>query len=105
MTSLALNFTDREKEIVEEVAGILKKYLAPKKITLFGSRAKGTNRFGSDFDFAVDGGKPESGIHSEIFEAIDEIAGLYSVDVVFLDNVDPGFKEIILETGKVVYEK
>jgi len=36
---------------------------------------------------------------------LDAIAGLYSIDIVFLPEIDAGFKAIILDTGKIVYEK
>jgi len=42
-------------------------------------------------------------LERKIKEEIEEIAGLYKVDLVFLNAVDKSFKDIILKTGRVVY--
>ena len=95
----------REKEILDQAVEVLKNRLHPSKIFLFGSRAKHQSQKGSDFDLAVDSPKPELRIQRQIREAIEEFSGLYKVDVVYLDHVDQEFREIILKTGKVIYEK
>lgn len=96
--------TPREHEIMTGVIDILKKELSPQKIILFGSRAKGTNQIYSDFDFAVDSSRPDMKKSDHLEQKIEKIAGLYSVDIVYLDEVKQGFKDIVLSTGKVVYE-
>jgi uncharacterized protein len=95
----------REEIIMIETLGILKRYINPGRIVLFGSRAKGTNTLGSDFDFAVDTKKPQLKIIRKITEEIDKMCGLYSIDIVYLKSVDDGFKNLILKQGKVVYER
>ena len=95
----------RENKILRQAVEVLKNRLHPSKIFLFGSRAKNQSQKGSDFDLAVDSPKPELRTQREIHEAIEEFSGLYKVDVIYLDHVDPEFREIILKTGKVIYEK
>lgn len=95
--------TSREKEITKKVVDILKKQLKPRKIILFGSRAKGTHGHGSDFDFAVDLKRPDVKKEAEIKDAIGAVSRLYSVDVIYLKSVDPGFRTVVRSTGKVVY--
>lgn len=95
----------REREVLEGVVEILKKNLEPNTIILFGSRAKGTARETADFDLAVDAERPELRQERKILEQIDEVSGLYSVDVVYLGSVDEEFKDIILKNGQVVYER
>ena len=97
--------TRREKEIIADAVRILREELAPAQIILFGSRAKGTHERGSDFDLAVDCAEPDRETKRRITERVEEASGLYGVDVVFLREVEPSFREIILETGKVLYEK
>ncbi|OGX11179.1 MAG: hypothetical protein A2351_02920 [Omnitrophica bacterium RIFOXYB12_FULL_50_7] len=97
--------TERENEILQGVIKILKKDLAPRRIILFGSRAKGKFQKGSDFDFAVDLKKPDFNIERKIKEKIEAISGLYGVDVVYLKSVDEGFRKIVQKTGKVIYER
>jgi len=41
----------------------------------------------------------------ELREKLEEISGLYKVDIVFLESVDKEFKDIILKRGKILYER
>lgn len=100
-----LQHTDeREDQIVRDCVAALEREYAPMRILLFGSRAKGTARLGSDFDFAITGSAPDAARLMRMQEHLEAIAGLYSVNLVFLDDVDPGFREIVLQTGKVLYD-
>jgi len=97
--------TQREQEILDKVIVILKKYVDPRIIYLFGSRNKGTHRKGSDFDFAVAGSKPKFEILRRIDDALEEFTGLYKIDIVYLDDVEKDFRTLILDQGQAVYEK
>ncbi|RUM59926.1 MAG: nucleotidyltransferase domain-containing protein [Persephonella sp.] len=85
--------------IVEE----LKKY-NPKKIVIFDSRARGDYKKQSDIDIAVDLNLSFRE-KRKLKEKIDRLSGLYSVDVVFLPDIDEDFKEKIMKEGKILYEK
>jgi len=93
----------REKEIFFNLISLLKKELKPEKILLFGSRAKSDKHLHSDFDIAVTGKKINFRDLRELEEKIDDISGLYSVDLIFLDSCEEDFKNIVLRTGKVLY--
>lgn len=96
----------REEDILKKVVQILERRLHPPRIILFGSRAKGIPFQGNpDFDIAVDREKVDFWELIEIEREIDAVSGLYKVDIVFLKSVKESFRNIILETGKVVYEK
>ncbi|MFH1797896.1 MAG: nucleotidyltransferase domain-containing protein [Candidatus Omnitrophota bacterium] len=95
----------REDEIIRGVVDILKRILDPSKIFLFGSRVKGTGNKHADFDFAVDCSRPRVDVEREISEKIEEVSGLYKVDIVYLGSVDEGFKKIVLKTGRIMYER
>ncbi len=95
----------REREILEKSVEILKEMLSPQKIILFGSRAKRKSGPASDFDIAVEGVAPSVRLEGLIHEKMDEIGGLYKIDVIYLKNSDPGFRDIVLKTGEVLYEK
>ena len=95
-----------EKKIGQLVS-LIKKTLHPGKIILFGSRAKGTAVRGSDIDIAVEG-VPRLSVREERYlkEKIDEVSGLLSVDILFLDYMgDEAIKKVVKETGVVLYEK
>lgn len=55
-----------------------------KKVILFGSRARGDYRPNSDIDLAIYyEGKLPSGLYSDL----DEAAGIYKIDVVYMQNI------------------
>lgn len=95
----------RVDEILTGIVEILKKYLNPSKIILFGSRAKTCNDAYADFDFAIDVKRPPISKERKINEEIEKIRGLYKVDIVYMPTVDKDFREIIFKTGKVLYER
>ena len=88
---------------LENIVNELKKH-NPKKIILFGSRARGDYKKNSDIDIAV-----EVNLNfrekRKLKEKIDFISGIYSVDLIFLDEVEDYFKNKILNEGKVLYAK
>ncbi len=101
---LAVEMTARENEVLEAALSILKRELDPKRIVLFGSRAEGRHTPGSDFDLAVDTPRPAERAY-QIHETVNDSVGLYTIDIVYLPNVEPDFRNLILKTGKVVYER
>ena len=86
-----------EREIISQA-----KIFGVKKIILFGSRARGTNRERSDIDLAASGGDVFS-----FAEAVDEnVQTLLSFDVVNLDEiVDEDFQAEIERDGIILYEE
>lgn len=95
----------RESQVLQKALALLKEELNPKRIVLFGSRAEGRNAPGSDFDLAVDAIRPPDGRAFQIKETINDAIGLYKADIVFLSQLDPEFRDLVLNTGKVVYER
>lgn len=95
---------ERESKIFDHVLGILKKELNPSRIILFGSRSKESSTASSDFDFAVACERVNDSLKRTVREAVEKVNGLYGVDIVYLSEVDDDFKEIIMKTGKVIYE-
>lgn len=95
----------RELEILNEAVDLIVKECSPRRVSLFGSRAKGKAKAGSDFDFAVEGLPPRDSNRRKLKDMLESIAGLYSVNLVFLSEVDEKFKNIILESGRVIYEQ
>lgn len=93
------SFEEYLKNIVEEIV----KH-DPKKIILFGSRARGEEKPNSDIDIAVDIDL-DFRQQRKLKERLEDISGLYTVDLVFLNQINPEFKQKILSEGKVLYEK
>ncbi len=90
---------------LNNIVKILIEEVHPKKLILFGSRGKGKASFNSDYDIAIDSKQISHSEKRELKEKIDEIIGLHKIDLVFVKEVDTGFKNIIQKTGKVIYER
>jgi len=97
---------DKVKQKIKKIVKYLIEKTKPTKIILFGSRAKKNNRKSSDIDLAVDT-KTEVDFRTKrkIKEEVKKISGLYDVDIVYLSEVDKDFKNLIVSTGIVLYEK
>ncbi|RLE96193.1 MAG: nucleotidyltransferase domain-containing protein [Thermoprotei archaeon] len=76
---------------------------------LFGSRARGTARRGSDYDFAVLFARDDVSVEEEIALALGlaEALGVPSdkVDVVALNRADPELIARVLKEGKLLYAR
>jgi predicted nucleotidyltransferase len=94
----------KNKEMKKIIALIIKE-LNPKKIILFGSRAKDNYAESADYDLAVDSKKISFRDKRKLLEKIEDVIGLHSVDLIYLKEVDSRFKKIILDTGKIIYER
>ena len=93
-------------EKLNKIVKIINEELNPQKIILFWSRAKNDFKNGSDIDLCILGAdNTDNRKIRKLKEKIDDISGLYSVDLIFYEKIDEEFKKIILETGKVIYEK
>lgn len=90
--------------ILNRLIKVIVEDLRPKKIILFGSRGKGTFSYNSDYDLAIDTKKIEFRKRRILKEKLNDMAGLHSIDIVFIKEVDKGFSDIILQTGKVIYD-
>ncbi|WP_240542370.1 nucleotidyltransferase family protein [Bifidobacterium felsineum] len=74
-----------------------------RKVVLFGSRAKGTNRPKSDIDLAVAGCSDFDGLERHLQ---DDLWSLLKVDVINLDApISESLRTQINREGKVLYEK
>ncbi|MEJ5173224.1 MAG: nucleotidyltransferase domain-containing protein [Hydrogenothermaceae bacterium] len=91
------------EEYIQDIVEELKNY-NPDRVILFGSRARGTATKSSDIDIAVDLNL-DYREERKLKEKLDEISGLYTVDVVFLPKVKEEFRQQILKEGVVLYER
>lgn len=81
---------------------ILNEKLPGCKIILFGSRATGKQREGSDIDIALDMGKPISfDLILDIYVALDNSTIPIKVDLVDIQSADENIKSEILSKGIV----
>jgi len=90
---------------LEIILNLIVNVYNPKKVILFGSRGKDINSFNSDYDIAVDSRKISFRTKRRTLEKIDESIGLHKIDLVYLNEVEAAFRNIILKTGKIIYER
>lgn len=88
---------------IDELLNYFKSKQEIQKVLIFGSRAKGNFRRGSDIDFAVIVNNIPV---SHIAWDLGELPTPYKFDVVNYDSIDnPKFKDSIDTFGKIFYEK
>lgn len=76
------------------------------QVILYGSRAKGTQRNGSDIDLAIQGEELTLPQLLKIENELDDLLLPYHVDLTLLHQIDnPKLAEHIRRVGKVFYAK
>ena len=90
---------------VEMMTHVFKQHPAVKQVILFGSRAKGNYKPGSDIDLAVKGENVTPSIISTISYLLNEEYALpYYFDVIHYEKIkEPNLVEHIDRAGKVLY--
>lgn len=73
-----------------------------KKVILFGSRAKGIYKANSDIDICIDF---QGNYKGTIALEIDELVGIYSCDIVFMDSLNEEIERQINRAGITIYER
>lgn len=90
------------KNVFERLMAYFKSDKEIQKVILFGSRAKNTARHNSDIDLCIDYTGKQKG---KIISDIDDLVGIYSCDVLFLDSLNKEIQQQIERDGIVIYEK
>ena len=87
----------------QEIQKVLQDYPAVQEVTLYGSRARGTERTYSNIDLAVTKWGPGSlaGLQSDLVE----LNIPYLIDLVVYSEVDPGMQKNIKRDGKIAYTR
>ncbi len=92
--------------IVGDVVDRAVRLVAPTRIWLFGSHARGDATPTSDVDLAFDVPPSErSKWAAFVLEAVDEVPALVDIDLVDIGTCDPTLAREIATTGRVVYER
>ncbi|MBI5080319.1 MAG: nucleotidyltransferase domain-containing protein [Chloroflexi bacterium] len=96
------------KEItIEKICGVLAKHPQVDRAVIYGSRAKGNYKNGSDIDLTLHGGEDLTmNILAKIMTEIDDLLLPYTIDLsIFHDLSDPDFIDHIQRIGLTFYEK
>ncbi len=93
-------------KVINEIQGVLRKHSEVEKVLIFGSRAKGNYRPGSDIDLAVIGKGVDYNLLLKIGCEIDDLEMLYGVDLIdYQSKQSTPIGEHIDRVGKVFYQK
>lgn len=100
------NFGLRENDI-SIICNILSQYPQVLQALIFGSRAKGNYRQGSDVDIAIKGKDITSKIVNQISFILNEETTMpYHFDILHYENIkEPELLQHIDRVGKIFYEK
>lgn len=71
-----------------------------KKVILFGSRANGIEKKNSDIDLCIDYIGKSKGT---VVEEINDVIGVYSCDIVFLNSLNEEIEKQIARDGVEIY--
>ncbi len=92
---------------IQDIGVVLSHYPQVEKAILYGSRAKGNYKNGSDIDLTLHGSKDLT--LSVLFKIMDELDDLllpYTIDLSIFDQIsDPDVVEHIQRVGVTFYEK
>jgi CRISPR-associated protein Cmr1 len=83
-----------QPKILNDIIHKIEKQVLPKKIILFGSRARGDAHRNADIDIAVESEKP-----------IGELDVIAPIDIVVLNKANKELKEKIAREGIIIYER
>lgn len=94
-----------KESVISSLGEIFSKYSKIDKVIIYGSRAKGDYREGSDIDLAIVGDIDTPTLYKLFFE-IDELLLPYKVDLTIFKKIkNDNLKEHIERVGKIFYEK
>lgn len=103
---MTLRFGLKESTI-QKICAVFARYPQVEKAVLYGSRAKGNYKNGSDIDLTLRGGADLTlDVQYKIMEELDDLLLPYTIDLsIFRDVSDPDVVEHIRRVGVLFYEK
>lgn len=94
------------EQTIEKICGVLAKHPAIDQAVLYGSRAKGNFKTGSDIDLSLQGAAISTQELGDIAFELDDLLLPYSIDLLVFDHLDhPELREHIERVGVVFYQR
>ncbi len=95
-----------EKETIDKINSVLVKYPEIEEAIIYGSRAKGNFRQGSDIDITLKGKNLKDEIRSKVWLDIDDLNTPYLFDISVFHLLNSGsLTEHINRVGQTLYQK
>lgn len=93
-------------KVITKIIEVFTQFSQVEKVILYGSRAKGNYKNGSDIDLAVKGKNITISCIAKIRNAIDDLLLPYTVDLCIFDTIDnPSLISHINRVGIIFYKK
>jgi predicted nucleotidyltransferase len=95
-----------KEEVIKKINDVFTKYPQIEKAILYGSRAKGNFKIGSDIDLALSGEELNLFVINKILLELDDLLLPYMFDISILNQIsNPDLIQHIERVGVVFYEK
>lgn len=93
-------------QTIQKIIDVLSKFPAIEAAILYGSRAKGNYRVGSDIDITLKGKSINHYTLNKIYRKLDDLLLPYTFDISLLEQIDnPELMEHIDRVGKLFYSR
>ncbi|MBW2701435.1 MAG: nucleotidyltransferase domain-containing protein [Deltaproteobacteria bacterium] len=91
---------------IDKIRGVFARFPAIDKAVLYGSRAKGNHKVGSDIDLTLHGSALDPDQRSQIALALDDLLLPYTIDLSIFTEIDNAeLRAHIERVGLVFYER
>ncbi|MEK7728052.1 MAG: nucleotidyltransferase domain-containing protein [candidate division KSB1 bacterium] len=104
MTTSRTSLTTKAS-LEQMIINTIMRHARPKRIILFGSRAREDAQERSDYDIALDDEQMTRTALAHLRAEIEELPTLLHIDVVWLNRAATALRERILSEGKILYEQ
>lgn len=95
-----------DDKTISRMQDVFRQFPAVEKVIIYGSRAKGNYRKGSDIDLILVGKELDQQLCSDIAEALDDLLLPYMIDLSVYNLLNhEELEEHIKRVGKVFYKK
>jgi predicted nucleotidyltransferase len=93
-------------DTIHKIIGVFKKYEEIQRVFLYGSRARGCYKNGSDIDMTLSGPELNLTILQKVENALDDLMLPYKIDISILEEIDnEALLEHIQKEGEILYQK
>lgn len=95
-----------DNDVLSEIIAVFRQYAAVSRVVIFGSRAMGTHRSGSDIDLAVEGNDLSFWDIVNLLDALENLDLLYKFDLLDRNKLtEPALIDHIDRVGVPIYER
>lgn len=95
-----------DQDTIDKINSVFVKYPAIEEVVIYGSRAKGNYREGSDIDITLKGKEVNDRTRADVWLDIDDLNTPYLFDISVFHTLDSNsLLEHINRVGKIFYKK